>query len=694
MEIPLWFSNLVFWSVQVALLVLAAGLLPRALKLRQPQVLLAYWRALLAISLLLPFIQPWHRPQSIAPIVIATDFVSVPLPPLSAATAPHWHLPSLQTIAPIVGIVILVGIALRSAILALGLLKLCRLRQASSPIPSSAEFRSVLEPIRTLVAVSAEFRLSSQVDSPVTFGFVAPLVLLPERFASLAPHSQSAIACHELLHVRRHDWAHHIGEEFLRALFWFHPAIVWLISRTRLAREQIVDLEVVRLTEARKPYLEALLEFTNGHAPFTPIPAPPFLAERQLVERIALMVKEVRMSRRRLIASLTVISCCLALVIALAAVTFPLKAAPRPARAALTGITQQHLDAAAPIVDRIEIKHHDFGSAVLNDVVVNKEQARLNQLPDRLTVETPYNQAKVDAMRKVLEDFWSERGLTVEVHFILLPSPRSPHYVILQLDVYKQTILPGRLEGGVSGGISGGIEQGISRGISDEISKEISKGIAGGISGGISGAIRTHASQDEPSVDYSTIWLDTVKRGPMLRQVRGLGILVRAEGSSNLVARVTLPASMTADLKPGLPAAVATQKGPLAKGHVSSISPSTSGDTRTADVVLDAVPEGTSAGLSVDTSIDIEKLDNILYIHVPLQNGSRALPNSAASLYKIVNDGKEAVRVTVKLGRTSVNTIEVLDGLQAGDKIILSDMSSVANADRIHVTDEQHVRKQ
>lgn len=159
------------------------------------------------------------------------------------------------------------------------------------------------------MAAPAEFRLSAEVESPITFGLVAPVVLPPERFRTLDPRFQSAIVCHELLHVRRRDWAHHLGEEVLRAVFWFHPAIAWLVSRVRLAREQIVDLEVVRLTEARKPYLESLLEFTNGRSPIAAIPAPLFLAERQLVERMALMLKEVRMSRKRLIASLVAISC-------------------------------------------------------------------------------------------------------------------------------------------------------------------------------------------------------------------------------------------------------------------------------------------------------------------------------------------------------------------------------------------------
>src|SRR2546430_12974040 len=148
MEIPLWFSNVIFWSIQVALLVLAAALLTRVLKLLEPRVLLACWRSLLAISLLLPLVQPWHRPQNIAPIVFATEFVGFPLPPPSAPVDTRWHLPSLQTIAPFLGMVILAGMILRFAILALGLFKLRRLRQASRPIASSSECAAVLNAMR------------------------------------------------------------------------------------------------------------------------------------------------------------------------------------------------------------------------------------------------------------------------------------------------------------------------------------------------------------------------------------------------------------------------------------------------------------------------------------------------------------------------------------------------------------------
>ena len=563
MDMPLWFSNLGFWSVQVALLVLSAGLLARVLQLRQPRVLLAYWRLLLLVSLLLPLMQPWHRPPTIAATVISAD-IAIPLPLPSSLAAARWHLPTLQTIAPILGIVILAGITLRFAILALGLLKLRRLRQASRPIEASAESAAVLQAMRALLDAPAEFRLSSQVDSPVTFGFVAPIVLLPDRFPSLELRFQSAIACHELLHVRRRDWAHHLGEEVLRALFWFHPAIAWLISRVRLAREQVVDLEVVRLTSARKSYLEALLEFTNARTSLAAIPAPPFLAERQLVERVSLMLKEVRMSQRRLIVSLALISSCLALVIALAAWTFPLKAQ------------------------------------------------------------------------------------------------------------------------GVAGGVSGGVSGGVAHGTSGGVRGGVSNGIAGGVSGGVSGGINTRASTEEPNVDVSTIWTDTVKRGAMPLQVRGKGTLGRVEGFKNLVAQVTLPASLAADVRPNQSAIIDTHKG-FVKGHVLSVSAKSSGETRTVNIALgDPLPEG---AIEIDANIDIGKLDNVLYIGRPV-NGA---PNGSIDLFKIANNGEEAVRTHVKLGRASANTIEILDGLKEGDKVILSDMAYVQGAERIRLTDEKHI---
>ena len=222
---------------------------------------------------------------------------------------------------------------------------------------------------------------------------------------------------------------------------------------------------------------------------------------------------------------------------------------------------------------------------------------------------------------------------------------------------------------GVSGGVTGGVVQGVSRGATG--------GVSGGISGGAGGV---SASHDIPTVDNTTIWTDTVKRGPMLRQVRGLGTLVRAEDSGNLVARVTLPAVMMKEARPNQNVTIDTRKG-LVKGHVLRIDASSSGGATT-DIALDAaLPEGVNAGLEVDATIDIEKLDNILNVGRPVH----ATANSTVSLFKLVNDGAEAVRVSVRLGRASVNAIEILDGLKGGDKVILSDMSAYDNADRVKI---------
>jgi beta-lactamase regulating signal transducer with metallopeptidase domain len=549
---PLWFSNLAFWIVQSALLVAAAGFLPYFFQIRQPRVLLVYWRTVLAITLALPFMQPWHHAHVIGlgAIAMAPDIAGSSLTPPSASPVAQWLFLSPQIIAEIFGGVILTGIAVRLAVLVLGLLKLRHFRQASSPISPFAEVAAVFEEIRHHVNARAEFRLSGQVDSPVTFGLAAPVILLPERVTSMNARFQAAIVCHELVHVRRHDWAHHLTEEIVRAAFWFHPAIAWLIARARLAREQVVDLEVVRITQARKTYLEALLEFATGCPRAAAIPAPPFLVERQLVERVALMSKEVRMSRARLIASLAAIACCLTLVTMLAARTFPLKGAPVAAQSAPAGVAQGVAGAATG----------EFGHAG-----------------------------------------------------------------------------------------SGGVHQGTADGT--------------------------------PDVAQSNIWIDTVKKGPMLRQVRGLGTLVHAAGSTNLVVRVQLPESQTAGVRPNQDAVVDTHKG-LVKGHVSRISASPSNGTRSVDIALDAaLPEGAGAGREVDGMIVLEKLDNVVYIGRPVHGGE----NTSIFLFKLVNDGTEAVRVNVRLGRSSVDAVEVLDGLSVGDKVILSDMSNWENVDRIHI---------
>ncbi len=109
MNMPLWFSNLLFWSAQVALLALAGGFLPGLFQIRQPRVLLAYWRAILGLSLVLPFVEPWHRMQSSDSIAFTPRLGSSAISATNPAVT-HWHFSSFQIIAEIPGVAILAGI--------------------------------------------------------------------------------------------------------------------------------------------------------------------------------------------------------------------------------------------------------------------------------------------------------------------------------------------------------------------------------------------------------------------------------------------------------------------------------------------------------------------------------------------------------------------------------------------------------
>jgi hypothetical protein len=298
----------------------------------------------------------------------------------------------------------------------------------------------------------------------------------------------------------------------------------------RLAREQVVDFEVVMLTNARKTYLKALLEFTITRSCVTIVPAPLFLAERQLAERIALMLKEVHMSKSRLILSLTAIACSIVIAVTLGAWTFPLKGAP-------------------------------------------------------------------------------------------------------------QATQPKPIRSAIDGQSMG------------------------------------------PSVERNSIWTDTVKRGSMPVQVRGEGTIVSGEGSANWVARVSLPASLAAEVHAGQGATVNTRNG-LVKAHVIQVKEAPTAETGSVDLGFDGtLPAGVGADHPVDATIDVGELNNVLWLNRPVNIEA----NTSKPLFKIAADGTGAERVNVKFGRASVQTIEILDGLKVGDKVILSDMSDWAKFEHIHL---------
>jgi RND family efflux transporter MFP subunit len=148
-----------------------------------------------------------------------------------------------------------------------------------------------------------------------------------------------------------------------------------------------------------------------------------------------------------------------------------------------------------------------------------------------------------------------------------------------------------------------------------------------------------------------------------------------------LKAALQIAETQARDIQIGLPASIDTHNG-VVPGHVTRIDPAVLNGTRTVDVVLDGpLPPGAVKGLSVDGTIDLERLHDVLYVGRPALGNE----NSTLSLFKIDPDGKGAVRVPVKVGRASVNSIQVLDGLKEGDNVILSDMSRYDNVDRIRL---------
>jgi HlyD family secretion protein len=165
------------------------------------------------------------------------------------------------------------------------------------------------------------------------------------------------------------------------------------------------------------------------------------------------------------------------------------------------------------------------------------------------------------------------------------------------------------------------------------------------------------------------------------QQVAPGAVLAKVADPARLKAQLLIPETEAKDLMLAQQASVDTHNGVI-PGHVMRIDPAVVNGTVTVDVSLDgALPQGARPDLSVEGTVLIERLKNVLYVGRPVH----AEPETTIALFKIVDDGKQAVRVPVKIGRVSVNTVEILDGLKPGDRVILSDMSAWENFDRVRL---------
>jgi beta-lactamase regulating signal transducer with metallopeptidase domain len=311
-------GNLRAWMEQAFVLAATGSLLLAIFRIRHPWTKLAYCHTLLAICLALPWIQPWRR-----------------------ATAPS----TIPQVRLIIWLLLAGGVAKLGWLLA-GLWRIRKCRISSMPmypIPASVRAASAV------TQADALFCVSSEVPGPVMLGWLTPVVLLPESFLEMAEESQCGVACHELLHVRRHDWLVTVLEELAGTLLWFNPAIWPLLAQTRLAREQVVDAEVVRLTASREPYIDALLAIARGGSGLDLAPAPLFLRRRHLTQRVHLLLRETATSKLRLVSSYASITAILALAGWLGVTSFPLVGRAATPAAASVAQVPAVLPASAPV---------------------------------------------------------------------------------------------------------------------------------------------------------------------------------------------------------------------------------------------------------------------------------------------------------------------------------------------------------
>jgi HlyD family secretion protein len=150
---------------------------------------------------------------------------------------------------------------------------------------------------------------------------------------------------------------------------------------------------------------------------------------------------------------------------------------------------------------------------------------------------------------------------------------------------------------------------------------------------------------------------------------------------NHLMAELKIPETQARDVQIGEPASIDTHNGVI-PGEVSRVDPAVQNGTVTVDVKLTGeLPKGARPDLSVDGTIDLEKLENVLYVGRP----AFGQENSTISMFKLDPTGNGAARIQVKTGRASVNLIQIDSGLKEGDTVILSDMSRWDNTDRVRL---------
>ena len=373
---PAWLvGNWFAWCLHAAALMAIGILAAQAFAWRHPQSRLRFFQCLLALSLMLPLLEPWRvRP---VPAYTAGGVVSVRNSSTVIVNAPSasfaWEPLLLYALAG--------GAIVRLGLLCVGLLELRSLRRRGRAIQ-----------IDGLAGV--EVREVDQIKGPAAFGWLAPVILLPRGLPD-GPVRDAALR-HELQHVIRQDWLENMLERAAASLLWFHPMAWWLMERIHLTREQAVDSEVAGSGDERDQYLQSLL-ISAGLANRPSLPAAGFVRRpRHLVERVAFLSKEAQMSIRDTAASAALATMLTAAALALANFYLPLQLSAQE-----DGNSPLHWTRPSPNVEgsvQLEATVNGQGEVIDARVVAGPDELRKRALQSVLF----WNYTKDTAVRRVL----------------------------------------------------------------------------------------------------------------------------------------------------------------------------------------------------------------------------------------------------------------------------------------------------
>lgn len=322
MDIEFLARNVAAHWLQAGILATTALIAIRLLNINAPRAKLAALHVTLAAIILLPIAQPWRVDvpalETTAAAIVLSD------PPLREGES-RGSIGAVSSPDPSLAFVCIVaaGITLRLLWLFYGVIRLARFSSQTAPVLPPA----VAGPIEAQLHVSPRYIQQAGSRGPWTFGFLQPTVALPPSFDALVPAFQRAVICHELLHIKRGDIAIAFCEELAVAALWFHPWVWLLRARIRVAREQVVDAQVVAMLGDRDEYVRCLVDM-SGHdlAPHFSQAGAGMLRPRELRARVDAIFQEVPMSRARFaVAAITFVAVTIATAL-VAAAAMPLRA--------------------------------------------------------------------------------------------------------------------------------------------------------------------------------------------------------------------------------------------------------------------------------------------------------------------------------------------------------------------------------